>query len=332
MDEENKTDLMYEEIKKELIEELMIFFKEKNIMIPIDSGKSLKINKEFMANVYLSSFSTREINKIIKDLPDSIDFSFFKYNKYNPKIVHDLCDIIIYFIYLFFLNNKEINVKINRKIFEKESEKGNSGDSYNNYINNIESNYDRFSNRILYMIIVYVINKQEMTNDIRKMFESITNNSLGLLNDNNEENIFTIKYKCFLDDRPCKDPLPNGLLNDSISKEIKGCMVFTRHDTIGMDDLAKNCKCTEKLTDQEKSINDIMCSECRRRMHTSNFPFIIFKMNGKFYLNDLAKNFAVFDCKNKEKIENSTQIEANKVNTYNYGTSTIVLQVWNLKE
>lgn len=320
---------MDEENKKELIEKLMIFFTEKN-MIPIDSEFNsefnLKINKEFMANVYLYSFSTREINKIIKDLPDFIDFSFFKYNKYNPKIVHDLCDIIIYFIYLFFLNNKEINVKINRKIFEKESEKGNSGDSYNNYINNIESNYDRFSNRILYMIIVYVINKVEMTNDIRKMFESITNNSLGLLNDNNEENIFTIKYKCFLDDRPRKDHLPNGL-NDYISKEINGCMVFTRHDTIGMDDLAKNCKCTEKLTDQEKSINGNMCSECRRRMYTSNFPFIIFKMNGKIYLNNLAKNFAVFDCKNKEKIENSTQIEANKVNTYNYGTSTIVLQV-----
>lgn len=319
---------MDEENKKELIEKLMIFFTEKN-MIPIDSKiNDLKINKEFIATLCGSFSFHREINKIIKDLSESpeLPFSYVKDNKYNPKIVHDLCDIIIYFIYLFFLNNKEINVKINRKIFEKESEKGNSGDSYNNYINNIESNYDRFSNRILYMIIVYVINKQEMTNDIRKMFESITNNSLGLLNDNNEENIFTIKYKCFLDDRPRKDHLPNGL-NDYISKEINGCMVFTRHDTIGMDDLAKNCKCTEKLTDQEKSINGNMCSECRRRMYTSNFPFIIFKMNGKIYLNNLAKNFAVFDCKNKEKIENSTQIEANKVNTYNYGTSTIVLQV-----
>jgi hypothetical protein len=326
MDEENKTDLMYEEIKKELIEELMIFFKEKNITIPIDSIKSLKINKEFMANVYLSSFSTREINKIIKDLPDYIDFSFFKYNKYNPKIVHDLCNIIFFFIYLFFSNNKEINTSINGKISKKEYEV-NSGHSYSNYLNNMETDYDRISNRILYMIIVYVLNKVEMTDDIRKMFESITNYSLGLLNDNNEENIFTIKYKCFLDDRPCKDHLPNDLLNDPISKEINGCMVFTRHDTIGMDDLTKNCKCTEELTDQEKIINGNMCSECRRRMHTSNFPFIIFKMNGKFYLNDLARNFAFFDCKKKEKLKICTQIQANEVNTYNYGTSTIVLQV-----
>ena len=353
--------------KSVLISLLIDFFKEKyNIDLKINNNDLIngpKINKAYMSALFNKTVFHKELMKIISDLNESIfsyksnlsdELLFIRFlfensyiirifyslneNKYNIEYLYDLCNIIIFFVYLYFLNNEEINETINKKILEKDSQKFDSGDSYSNYINDVESNYDKLSNRILYIIVVYLINEPIMADNIRKMFESITKYSLGLLNDNNEENIFTIRYNCFLNDRHRKDHLPNDrhrkdhLPNDYISKQIIGCMVFTRHDTIGMDDLDKNCKCTEKLTDQEKIINGNMCSECRRRMNTSNFPFIIFKMNGKFYLNDLARNFEVFDCKKKEKIKNSTQIEVNEVNTYNYGNSTIVLQVLNQKE
>ena len=278
----------------------------------------LKIDKKFMVSLDRYSFH-KGSNEFMKDLSESIDFSSFK--EYNPRIIHDLCDIIIFFIYLFFLNNKEINTSINGKISEKESEKGNSGDSYTNYLNNIETDYDRISNRILYMIIVYVLNKEDMIDDITKMFESITYYSLN----NNEENIFTIKYKCFLGDKSCK----NHLHDDFILKEINGCMVFNRLHTKGMDDLIKNCKCTEKLTDVQKVINDKMCSECRIRMYTSKFPFVFFKRNGKIYLNDLARRSKFIDCDTEKILGISTELQFNKVYTINYGTSTIVFELLN---
>jgi hypothetical protein len=123
---------------------------------------------------------------LFEDSSTKYIFYSLEENRYNIQYLYDLCDIIIFFVYLYFLNNEEINKTINKTIFEKESEKGNSGNSYSNYLSSVESNYDRFSNRILYMIVVYLINDPiTMTDDIRKMYESITKYLSGSLNDNN---------------------------------------------------------------------------------------------------------------------------------------------------
>ena len=88
-----------EENIEKFISDLKNLF-EKKSMIP----KGLKINqyseidKDFMNAMHNSNFSEEEVK--ILNLIKKIDLSYFKLYKYNPRIVHLLCDIIIVFMYL----------------------------------------------------------------------------------------------------------------------------------------------------------------------------------------------------------------------------------------
>ena len=50
-------------------------------------------------------------------------------------------------------------------------------------------------------------------------------------------------------------------------------------------------------------------------------------MNGKFYLNDLARNFTFTNLETHKELEVCTEIQADKTYTINYGTSTIVFRI-----
>jgi len=301
------------EIEK-FIRDTQKLFEEKG-MIP----KDLKINpyspikKNFLNSVHSSDYSDEEY-KILKIIEKLINLLYFKFHKNNPRIIHLLCDIIIVFMYFIFSNNEEINLKINTKIFEEEEfERGCSGSSFNDYLYGVESGYDRFSNRILYMIIVYLISKK--TNDVSNSFIEIINRSLK----NNKK--FKIYLSCFIDNRFFKIHCPDRLLNDCEEIIVEGSIVITKKHNKDINNLF--CEC--KKFNSEKD-----CSNCEIMKSTSNFPFIITIIDEKFYLIDLARNFEFTDLERQKKLEVRTEIQANKVYSINIGSTTVVFELRNI--